>query len=153
MATLDFTPLYHSTVGFDRFSEMLSHALERDESGYPPYNIEKTGDDAYQIVMALAGFSKDDIEIVTENNRLTVRGAVKDKGDKSYLHHGIARRSFQRVFDLADYIVVTGANMSDGLLVIDLKQELPEALRPRRVEINAGKVTPLGRKTLEQSAA
>jgi molecular chaperone IbpA len=153
MATLDFTPLYHSTVGFDRFSDMLSHALERDESGYPPYDIEKTGDDAYQIVMALAGFGHDDIEIVTENNRLTVRGAVKDKTDTSYLHQGIARRAFQRVFDLADHIVVTAATMKEGLLAIDLKQELPEALKPRRVEINAAKATPLERKQVEQSAA
>ena len=79
MATLDFTPLYHSTVGFDRLPTLLSHALARDESGYPPYNIEKTGDDAYRIVMALAGFTRDDIEIVTERNRLSVRGGLKDK--------------------------------------------------------------------------
>jgi molecular chaperone IbpA len=153
MAALDFTPLYHSTVGFDRLSEMLSQALERDESGYPPYNIEKTGEDSYQIVMALAGFAHDDIEIVTENNRLTVRGAVKDKSDKSYLYQGIARRSFQQVFDLADYIVVTGANMRDGLLVIDLKQELPEALKPRRIEITASKIAPLKRQQVAHSAA
>ena len=153
MATLDFTPLYHSTVGFDRFSDMLSHALERDESGYPPYNIEKIGEDSYQIVMALAGFGQDDVEIVTEMNRLTVRGAIKDKSDKSYLHQGIARRSFQRVFDLADHIVVDGASMKDGLLTIDLKQELPEALKPRKVEINASNVTPLERKASASSAA
>ena len=79
MATLDFTPLYHSTVGFDRLPDLLAHALARDESGYPPYNIEKTGEDAYRIVMALAGFSRDDIEIVSERNRLSVRGALKGK--------------------------------------------------------------------------
>src|SRR4029078_11446772 len=125
MATLDFTPLYHSTVGFDSLPSLLAQALERDESGYPPYNIEKTGEDAYRIVMALAGFSKDDIDIVTEDNRLTVRAALKDKDGKTYLHQGIAQRSFQRVFDLADYIVVTGASMENGLLVVDLKRELP----------------------------
>ncbi len=86
------------------------------------------------IVMALAGFSRDDIEIVSERNRLSVRGALKGKNESTYLHQGIAQRSFQRVLDLADYIVVTGASMNDGLLVIDLKRELPEALKPRRIE-------------------
>jgi molecular chaperone IbpA len=153
MATLDFTPLYHSTVGFDRLPDLLAHALARDESGYPPYNIEKTGDDAYRIVMALAGFSRDDIEIVSERNRLSVRGAVKGKNDSTYLHQGIAQRSFQRVLDLADYIVVIGASMNDGLLVIDLKRELPEALKPRRIEINASNVTPIGQKAVDHQAA
>jgi molecular chaperone IbpA len=88
MATLDFTPLYHSTVGFDRLPDLLAHALARDESGYPPYNIEKTGDDAYRIVMALAGFSRDDIEIVSERNRVSVRGALKGKNESTYLHQG-----------------------------------------------------------------
>jgi molecular chaperone IbpA len=139
MATLDFTPLYHSTVGFDRLPNLLSHAMARDEGGYPPYNIEKAGEDAYRIVMALAGFSKDDIEIVTENNRLTVRAALKDKSPNTYLYHGIAQRSFQRVFDLADYIVVSGASMENGLLVVDLKRELPEALKPRTIQIGGAK--------------
>ena len=153
MATLDFTPLYHSTVGFDRLPDLLAHALTRDESGYPPYNIEKTGDDAYRIVMALAGFSRDDIEIVSERNRLSIRGALKGKNENTFLHQGIAQRSFQRVLDLADYIVVTGASMNDGLLVIDLKRELPEALKPRRIEINATNVTPIGQKALDNQAA
>ena len=96
MATLDFTPLYHSTVGFDRLPDLLAHALTRDESGYPPYNIEKTGDDAYRIVMALAGFSRDDIEIVSERNRLSIRGALKGKNENTFLHQGIAQRSFQK---------------------------------------------------------
>jgi molecular chaperone IbpA len=153
MATLDFTPLYHSTVGFDRLPDLLAHALTRDESGYPPYNIEKTGDDAYRIVMALAGFSRDDIEIVSERNRLSIRGALKGKNENTFLHQGIAQRSFQRVLDLADYIVVTGASMNDGLLVIDLKRELPEALKPRRIEINATNVTPIGQKAVDNQAA
>ena len=153
MATLDFTPLYHSTVGFDRLPTLLAQALERDESGYPPYNIEKTGDDAYRIVMALAGFSKDDIDLVTENNRLTVRGALKDKDGKTYLHQGLAQRSFQRVFDLADHIIVAGASMDNGLLVVDLKHELPEALKPRRIEISGTKVTSFDPKAVEKSAA
>ena len=153
MATLDFTPLYHSTVGFDRLPTLLSHALTRDESGYPPYNIEKTGDDAYRIVMALAGFTRDDIEIVTERNRLSVRGALKDRNGNTYLHQGIAQRSFQRQFDLADYIVVTSATMNDGLLVIDLKRELPEALKPRRIDINGSNVAPFEQKSVEHHAA
>jgi molecular chaperone IbpA len=153
MATIDFTPLFRSAVGFDRLPLLLSHALERDESGFPPYNIEKVGEDSYRIVMALAGFSKDDLEIVCEQNRLTVRGELKDKDDKTYLHHGIAARTFQRVFDLADYIEVTGATMDDGLLIIDLKRELPEELKPRKIEINAGMITHVERKTLKKSAA
>lgn len=152
MATLDFTPLYHSTVGFDRLPRLLAQALDRDEGGYPPYNIEKTGDDAYRIAIALAGFSKDDVEIVTENNRLTVRGAIKDKNGRNYLHQGIAHRSFQRVFDLADYIVVAGASMDNGLLAIELKRELPEALKPRTIPI--GEPAPaVALQPVEQEAA
>ena len=151
MATFDFSPLYHSTVGFERLSDLLAHALEREESGYPPYNIEKTDEDAYRIVLAVAGFTKDDIEIVTENDRLSIRGALKEKADATYLHQGIAQRAFHRTFDLADYVVVTGANLHDGLLVVDLKRELPEALKPRRIEIGGAPV-PLQAK-LEKSAA
>jgi molecular chaperone IbpA len=153
MATLDFTPLYHSTVGFDRLPDLLTGALERDEGGYPPYNIEKAGEDAYRIVMALAGFSKDDIEVVTENNRLTIRGRLSNKNATQYLHQGIAQRSFQRVFDLADYIVVSGASMENGLLVVDLRRELPEALKPRRIEIGKDRPMPLEAHTVEKTAA
>lgn len=152
MATLDFSPLYHSTVGFDRLPNLLAQALDRDEGGYPPYNIEKAGEDTYRIVMALAGFSKDDIEVVTENNRLSVRGRLKEKGANTYLHQGIAHRSFQRVFDLADHIVVTDATMDNGLLVVELKRELPEALRPRRIEVGAPKATPV-QQQVEKTAA
>ena len=153
MATLDFTPLYHTTVGFDRLPDLLTGALQRDEGGYPPYNIEKTGDDTYRIVMALAGFSNDDIEVVTENNRVSIRGKLKDKNAVRYLHQGIAQRSFQRVFDLADYIVVSGASMENGLLVIDLKRELPEALKPRRIEIGKDRPIALEAQTVEKTAA
>ena len=135
MATLDFTPLLRSAIGFDRVPGMLSHAMQRAETGYPPYNIEKCGENEYRIVLAVAGFAKDEIEIVCEQNLLTVRGRLKDKNGHEYLYRGIAARSFERVFDLADYIEVTGAMMGDGLLIIDLKRELPEALKPRRIEI------------------
>jgi len=138
MATLDFTPLYHSTVGFDRLSTLLTHALERDEGGYPPYNIEKVGEDAYRVIVALAGLSKDDVQVIIENNRLSIRGAAREKNGSTYLHQGIAQRPFHRVFDLADHIVVTGATMQNGLLVVDLKRELPEALKPRTIPIGDG---------------
>ena len=137
MATLDFTPLFRSSIGFDRVPGMLSDAMQRAETGYPPYNIEKSGENEYRIVLAVAGFAKDEIDIVSEQNLLTVRGRLKDKTDHEYLYRGIAARSFERVFNLADYIAVGGAMMGDGLLIIDLKRELPEALRPRRIEISA----------------
>ena len=146
MATLDFTPLYRSSIGFDWVPTLLSHALEREETGYPPYNIEKCGDDQYRIVMALAGFGPDDIDIVCEQGRLSVRGQKQEAGDTTYLHRGIAARPFLRQFDLADHVEVTGATMGEGLLVIDLKRELPEALKPRRIPIGKGMFVPLERK-------
>jgi len=152
MATLDFTPLFRSTVGFDRVPMLLSHAMQREETGYPPYNIEKCGEDKYRIVMAVAGFGKDDISVVAERNRLTVRGQLKDKSERIYLHRGIAARSFERQFDLADFIEVEGATMGDGLLIVDLKRELPEELKPRKIEISTGKITQIERKKLEQPA-
>jgi len=146
MATLDFTPLFRSSIGFDQLPGLLSHALERPETGYPPYNIEKIGEDQYRIVMAVAGFGKDDVDIVQEQNRLTVRGKLKENDSKTYLHHGIATRAFERRFDLADYVEVTNATMGEGLLVIDLRRELPEGLKARSIPINAGTFVPLGRK-------
>jgi molecular chaperone IbpA len=138
MATLDFTPLFRSTVGFDRVPGLLSQAMDRPDGGYPHYNIEKVGEDQYRIVMALAGFSKDDLEIVVEQNRLMVRGHKREPDGRTYLHRGIATRSFERHFDLADYVEVTDATMGEGLLVIELKREIPEALKPRRTPINEG---------------
>jgi molecular chaperone IbpA len=146
MATLDFTPLYRSSIGFDQVSSLLSHALEREDSGYPPYNIEKCGDDQYRIVMALAGFGKDDIDIVFEQNRLSVRGQKQEGNDARYLHRGIAARPFLRQFDLADYVEVVEATMGDGLLVVDLKRELPEALKPRTIPIGTGMFVPMAPK-------
>lgn len=146
MATLDFTPMFRSTIGFDQLPRLLSHALERPEAGYPPYNIEKVGEDQYRIVLAVAGLSRDDVEIVQEPNRLTIRGKQNEADGKTYLHRGIAPRSFERIFDLADYVEVTDATMGEGLLVLSLKRELPEALKPRSIPINAGTFVPLGRK-------
>lgn len=153
MAALDFSPLYRTTVGFDHMPMLLSHALQREESGYPLYNIEKSGKDEYRIVLALAGFACDDIEVVCEQNLLTVRGQMKQKSAPEYLHHGIAARDFERIFDLADYLEVKGAMMRDGLLVIDLKRELPEALKPRRIEIGGVSSKQIDHKPRDQAAA
>jgi molecular chaperone IbpA len=146
MATLDFTPLFRSSVGFDRIPDLLTSAMARSEEGFPPYNVEKVDEDKYRIVIALAGFGRDDVNIVVEQNQLTVRGEKKDKNGTTYLHRGIANRSFTRHFELADFIQVTEATMGDGVLVIDLKREVPEALKPRSIPINAGTFVPLGAK-------
>ena len=127
MATLDFTPLFRSSIGFDQVPNLLAHALEREDSGYPPYNIEKCGDDQYRIVMALAGFGTEDIDMVVEQNRLSVRGQKPETDNKTYLHRGIAARPFLRQFDLADYVQVTAATMGDGVLVIDLTKSSSRA--------------------------
>ena len=135
MATLDFTPMFRSTIGFDGLPSLLSAALEREDSGYPPYNIEKLGEDQYRIVMAVAGFGQEDIELIQTNHRLTVKGRVKETGDKAFLYRGIAGRAFSRDFDLADHVEVVEASIDPGLLAIMLKRELPEALRPRVIKI------------------
>jgi molecular chaperone IbpA len=141
MATLDFTPLYRSSIGFDQLPALLTHALQRDETGFPPHNIEKVAEDQYRITLAVAGFTQDDIEIVCENNMLTVRGKAKENGPKTYLHRGIAGRAFERQFDLAEHVEVTGATLENGLLEIALKRELPEALKPRRIPIGSASST------------
>lgn len=150
MRTYDFTPLYRSAVGFDRLANLLeSAARTSQDTGYPPYNIETTGENAYRIEIAVAGFTPDELNIEVKENLLTVTGrktandASLDGGapQKTYLHRGLAERDFERRFQLADYVVVTEANLVNGLLSIALKRELPEALKPRRIEIGAG--TPL----------
>jgi molecular chaperone IbpA len=152
MATLDFAPLLRSSVGFDRLPRLLSDAVGREESTYPPYNIERCGPEEYRIMLALAGFTKEDIEIVLENNRLLIRGKMKERSGSTHLHRGIASRSFERRFELADHIEVTGATMGDGLLVIDLKRELPEALKPRTIPINGGTFMHLGTPAAEANS-
>ena len=138
MTTFDFSPLYRTSVGFDRLASMMNSAT-RQETGnsYPPYNIRTTGEDNYQITMAVAGFSEDDIEITTEQNRLLVIGKREDEEQEQgeYLHRGIATRSFERRFNLADHVKVVGANLENGLLHIDLERELPEAMKPRTIKI------------------
>ncbi len=145
MRTYDFTPLYRSAVGFDRLANLLeSAARTSSEGGYPPYNIETTAENAYRIEIAVAGFTPDELNIEVKENLLTVTGrktANDDVAQKTYLHRGLAERDFERRFQLADYVIVTDANLVNGLLSIALKRELPEALKPRRIEIGAG--TPL----------
>jgi molecular chaperone IbpA len=136
MRMLDFGPYFRSTVGFDRMFDQLENLATRDsDDNYPPYNIEKTGEDAYRIVMAVAGFAPDELSVSTRENQLLVVGKHAENPDTQYLHHGIGARAFQRQFSLADYVQVSGAQLDNGLLVIELKREVPEALRPRTISI------------------
>ena len=136
MRTIDLSPLYRSVVGFDRLADLLDSASTEAASGYPPYNIERTGENAYRIEIAVAGFKSEDLNIEVKENLLTVQGR-KPANDEArrYLHRGLAERNFERKFQLADYVVVETAELANGLLSISLKRELPEALKPRRIEI------------------
>jgi molecular chaperone IbpA len=138
MRAIDFSPLFRSTIGFDRMSRLLDSAMETADhiDNYPPYNIEKTGDDSYRLTLAVAGFSKDDLEITAQENQLVVRGKMRDDGEeRRFLHRGIAGRAFERTFQLADHIKVVDADLANGLLHIELAREIPEALKPRKIEI------------------
>jgi molecular chaperone IbpA len=138
MRNYDLSPLFRSTVGFDRLARLVDAATRVDEAtfSYPPYNIEKLGEEAYRVTMAVAGFGLDDIDITVHENTLTVTGKAKDdeKGPQ-YLHRGIAGRAFERRFQLADHIKVSGASLVNGLLDIDLVREVPETLKPRKITI------------------
>jgi molecular chaperone IbpA len=139
MRTIDFSPLYRSVVGFDRLAALLDAAGAESATGYPPYNIERTAEDAYRIEIAVAGFKPEELNVEVKENLLTVQGrkAANDEA-RSYLHRGLAERNFERKFQLADYVVVTDAQLNDGLLAIALKREVPEQKKPRRIEIAAG---------------
>jgi len=138
MRTFDFTPLWRSTVGFDRLFDLMDESLRwTSEENYPPYNIARTGEDDYQISLALAGFKPEEVTITAEQNTLTVEGQKAERPDHQYLYQGIAG-SFKRVFNLADYVKVESASFNDGLLTIDLVREVPEAMKPRRIALNAG---------------
>jgi molecular chaperone IbpA len=141
MRNFDLAPLYRATVGFDQIADMMDRVLsaEMNQPTYPPYNIEKTADDAYRISIAVAGFSADDLAVDVKDGALIVSARKsEDEGERSYLHRGIATRAFERKFQLADHVKVTGASHADGMLHIELEREVPEALKPRRIAITSG---------------
>ncbi|TXS92073.1 Hsp20 family protein [Parahaliea maris] len=140
MNTIDFTPLYRNSVGFDRMANLLDAAFRSDAagSGYPPYNIESLDDARYAITLAVAGFSEGDLDIHVEGGVLTVSGRKQDEGERRYLHRGIANRAFERKFNLAEHVEVTGAKLENGLLTIALVKEIPEAMKPRKISIGNG---------------
>ena len=141
----DFSPLYRSVIGFDRMADLIDSAMRSDgDRSYPPYDVEKTSDEGYRITLAAAGFAAHEIEITAQPNLLIVAGrqSKEDDDGRTYLHRGIAARSFERKFELADYVVVKSADYDNGVLSIDLAREVPEALKPRRIEIGAAGGTP-----------
>ena len=140
MDRFDFSPLFRSTIGFDRLARLVDSANRFDTSAptYPPYNIESTGEDSYRLTMAVAGFARDEIDITVEKNSLVISGKAQKEDEETqgrYLHRGIARRAFERRFSLADHIKVTGASMDNGLLHVDLVREVPEEAKPRQIKI------------------
>ncbi len=158
MRTFDFAPLYRSTVGFDRLFSLLDNAAGFDNSvpSYPPYNIERTGENAYRISVAVAGFSEPEISIVAKENTLTIKGekAKSDESKGEVLHQGIAARAFERVFQLAEHVEVKGASLENGLLHVDLVREVPEAKKPRQIAIGgAGNGSVQQPKIVEAKAA
>jgi molecular chaperone IbpA len=154
MRNFDLSPLFRSTVGFDRLSRLMDAAARVDESAlaYPPYNIERTGEDTYRITMAVAGFGEGDLNVVTQDNQLLISGKnAKDEAENSFLYRGIAGRAFERRFTLADHIRVSGASLVNGLLHVELVREVPEAMKPRQVKITSTSVK--SQPTIESKAA
>jgi molecular chaperone IbpA len=155
MDGFDFSPLFRSTIGFDRLFRLLDATSRVDGAspGYPPYNIEKTGEDAYRLTMAVAGFSQDEIDIVAQENTLHVTGKAQTEGENGrYLHRGIARRAFERRFSLADHMKVTGAKLDNGMLHVDLVHEVPEAAKPRKIAVGTS-AEPVQPQVTQQKAA
>jgi molecular chaperone IbpA len=147
MRGFDLSPLYRSTVGFDRMFNLIDSlgGAENSAQSYPPYNIERTGENAYRVTMAVAGFGEDDINIESKENTLTVKGEKKgetEEKEDQFLYRGIAARAFERRFQLADHVEVTGASLENGLLHVDLKREIPEAMKPRTIAINGSGARP-----------
>lgn len=137
-ANYDFSPLYRSMIGVDRMADLIETAMRSEAGGaYPPYDIEKTGEDAYRITVAVAGFSPQELDLTAQQNLLVVKGSKPEADEgRAWLHRGIAGRTFERRFELADHVVVKSADYADGLLTVDLAREVPEALKPRRIEIS-----------------
>ncbi|WP_119458713.1 Hsp20 family protein [Rhodospirillaceae bacterium SYSU D60014] len=149
----DFAPLYRSAIGFDRMMDLVQSTLQSEPSdNYPPYNIEKTGEDAYRITLAVAGFGLNELTLTQQQNTLLVGGQKASENGAEYLHQGIAARAFERRFSLADFVKVTGAQLENGLLSIDLVREVPEEMKPRRIAIGTGG-TGGKPKAIEQKAA
>ena len=150
MRSLDFSPLFRNTVGFDRMVHLMDSLANEPTNSYPPYNIEAAGEDEYRVTMAVAGFGEDDIEITTHKGQLVVAGCInRDEDDaRKFLHRGIAERAFERRFNLAEHVVVNGAQLENGLLHIFLVREIPEEKKPRKISIAAGSP-----KTIEGKAA
>jgi molecular chaperone IbpA len=144
MRTYDFSPLSRSTIGFDRLFELAEMAQHREDN-CPPYNIARLGEDRYQISLALAGFTPQEITLTAEQNVLTVEGAKAAKDGRTFLHQGIANRPFKRQFNLADYVEVRGATFDNGLLTIELVREVPEAMKPRQIPINGTAANDVGK--------
>jgi molecular chaperone IbpA len=138
MRTYDFAPLWRSTIGFDRLFDLLDQTRHRADDNYPPYNIERLGEDRYQISVALAGFSPDEIAVTAEQNVLTVEGRNSDHDQHEYLYQGISARTFKRQFNLAEYVRVKAATFDNGLLRVELVREIPDAMKPRRIAIGSG---------------
>jgi molecular chaperone IbpA len=137
-ANMDFSPFYRSSIGFDRIFNLLENASPpQSADNWPPYDIAKIGDDSYRIVIAVAGFEESELTITHEPNMLVINGAKAENGEVQYLHHGLALKPFARRFELADHVSVVGAQLEHGLLTIDLKKEIPEEMKPRRISINA----------------
>src|SRR6266550_2889232 len=151
MRTYDLNPLWRSTIGFDRLFDLLDETQHRTEDNYPPYNIERLGEDRYQISLALAGFSPDEIAATAAQNVLTVEGRRSDKDQHEYLYQGISARPFKRQFNLADYVQVKNATFDNGLLRVELAREIPEAMKPRQIPING--TSPSNVQQLEGKAA
>ncbi|MCK6450772.1 MAG: Hsp20 family protein [Alphaproteobacteria bacterium] len=155
MAHFDFSPFFRSTVGFDRIADLLDDALRASETdGYPPYNIELAGDNAYRITMAVAGMTESDLNVVQHENTLIVGGKARPAPEGAqFLHRGIAGRAFERRFSLADFVKVTGASLANGLLTIDLVREVPEAMKPRTIQIGASQPAAAKVQTIDAKAA
>ncbi len=148
MRTFDPAPLYRASIGFDQMADLMDRLLTNEalEPGYPPYNIEKVDENEYRISLAVAGFSADEINVETRQNQLLVSARkAEEDGERTYLHRGIAQRAFERRFHLADHVRVSGARHVDGMLHVDLVREVPEALKPRTIEITRGDATPTDR--------
>jgi len=137
--TIDFTPLYQSAIGFDRMASLLDNLARDSKPSYPPYNIELVEENRYRITMAVSGFAEEDLEITTEQNTLVIAGRQDGREDKrEYLYQGIAERNFERKFQLAEHVRVESARLENGLLHVELKREIPEAMKPRRITIGSG---------------